>query len=397
MRRTYFWEGADGQGRSVAGEMIAPAPRHVHARLRRSGVVVKRVRRKPRRGKRVKMADVALFSRQMATLTRAGVPLVQALDIVANSVTNPGFANVIRDVGGELAAGVSLATALARHGKQFDDIYRHLVHVGEQSGSLDTMLDRVAMYQERDQATRRKVRKALTYPSVVVFAATLVTALLLIHIVPQFEVVFASAGAQLPMFTRLVIGLSETLRAWWPALAAGVVGVGVALPQMWRRSKRWRQAIDQASLKTPIIGSILDKAATSRCARTLATATAAGVPLVDALGAVAGSAGNALHAAAMRQAGEQVAAGRPLSAGLRESGVFPHMLVQLVAVGEESGSLDEMLGKCAEIYEAQVEDAVDNLATLIEPALMSVLGVIVGGLILAMYLPVFELGSVFGG
>ena len=396
MATTYFWEGADDQGRPITGEMVAPTPRHVQARLRRSGVAVRRVRR-TRRGKRVKAKDVALFSRQMATLTRAGVPLVQALGIVSNSVANPGFAAVIRAIGEELAAGVSVATALAKHPKQFDGIYRHLVHVGEQSGSLDTMLDRVAIYQERDQATRRKVRKALTYPSVVLFAATLVTALLLIHIVPQFEAVFASAGAQLPMFTRLVIGLSDTLRAWWPVLLAGVVGVCGALGLLWRRSERWRAAIDKASLATPIIGGILHKAATSRCARTLATATAAGVPLVDALGAVAGSAGNALHAAAMRQAGEQVAAGRPLSAGLRESGVFPHMLVQLVSVGEESGSLDEMLGKCAEIYEAQVEDAVDNLATLIEPALMAVLGVVVGGLIVAMYLPVFELGSVFSG
>lgn len=400
LQQTYIWEGTDNEGRTVRGELNAPTPRHVHARLRRRGVTAKRLRRKPRRagfGARVKVADVALFSRQLATLTRAGVHLVQALRIVAANTRNTRFGAMIAGIGGELAAGASLATALAAHPRQFDHVYRHLVHMGEQSGALDAMLDRIAAYQERAEATRRKVRKALTYPAVVLLAALLVTALLLIHIVPQFEAVFASADAQLPALTRFVIGASNGLREWWHvAVLAPAAGVA-AFALLLRRSQRWRTTADAAVLKTPLVGSLVIKAAVARCARTLATAASAGVPLVDALSAVAGSAGNSVVAGAIRRAGEQVAAGRPLSAGLRDGGVFPDMLLALVAVGEESGNLDEMLGKCAGIYEAQVEDTVDNLTTLIEPALICVLGVIVGGLIVAMYLPVFRLGSVFGG
>ena len=400
MQRTYIWEGADKEGRTVNGELAAPSPRHVHARLRRRGVTAKRVRRKQRRagfGQRVKAGDVALFSRQLATLTRTGVHLVQALRIVAANTRNTRFAATIAAIGSELAAGAALATALAAYPRQFDDVYRHLVHMGEQSGALDAMLDRIAAYQERAEATRRKVRKALTYPVVVLLAALLVTALLLIHIVPQFEAVFASADAQLPAVTRFVIGASNVLREWWLAGALGLAVVVTAFVLLLRRSQRWRAAADAMLLKAPLVGALVSKASVARCARTLATAASAGVPLVDALGAVAGSAGNTVVAAAIRRAGEQVAAGRPLSAGLRDSGAFPDMLLALVAVGEESGNLDEMLGRCAAIYEAQVEDTVDNLTTLIEPALIGVLGLVVGGLIVAMYLPVFRLGSVFGG
>ena len=397
---TYIWEGADREGRAAKGELEAPTPRHARAQLRRRGVVVKRLRRKRRSasvGKRVTAREIALFSRQLATLTRAGVHLVQALRIVADNTRNPRFARLVASVGGELAGGASLAVALAAHPRQFDDVYRHLVHVGEQSGALDAMLERIAGYQERAEGTRRKVRKALTYPATVVVAALVVTALLLIHIVPQFEAVFATAGAQLPAFTRLVIALSDGLRAWWPAVVVAVAAGGGALALLRRRSVRWRDAMDAVYLKTPLTGPILVKAGVARCARTLACAAASGVPLVDALGAVAGSAGNATIASAMRGAGEQVAAGRPLSAGLRDAAVFPELFAALVAVGEESGNLDEMLGKCADIYEGQVEDAVDNLTTLIEPMLIGVLGVVIGGLIVAMYLPVFRLGSVFGG
>lgn len=398
--RTYLWEGVDHAGRAVRGEQAAPTPRHVHAHLRRRGVTAKRLRRKrrgPALGRRVKSRDITLFSRQLATLTRAGVHLVQALRIVAANTRNTHFAAMITAVGGELAAGASLATALAAHPRQFDGMYRHLVYMGEQSGALDAMLDRIAAYQERAEATRRKVRKALTYPAVVLLAALIVTALLLIHVVPQFEAVFATADAQLPALTRLVISASDGLRDWWFAAVAGAAGGAATFVALRRYSGRWRAATDAVLLKTPLVGAIVAKAAVARCARTLAVAASAGVPLVDALGAVAGSAGNTAVASAVRRAGEQVAAGRPLSAGLRDGTVFPDMLLALVAVGEESGNLDEMLGKCAAIYEAQVEDTVDNLTTLIEPALVGVLGVVVGGLIVAMYLPVFRLGSVFGG
>lgn len=400
MQRTYLWEGVDSAGRAVRGEQTAPTPRHVHARLRRRGVTAKRLRRKPRGaalGRRVKTRDITLFSRQLATLTRAGVHLVQALRIVATNTRNTHFGAVIETVRGELAAGASLATALAAHPRQFDGMYRHLVYMGEQSGTLDVMLDRIAAYQERSEATRRKVRKALTYPVVVLLAALTVTALLLIHIVPQFEAVFATADAELPALTRFVMGASDQLRDWWLAAVVGAAGGAGAFVALRRRSERLRNATDAALLRTPIVGAIVVKAAVARCSRTLSTAASAGVPLVDALGAVAGSAENTAVANAIRRAGEQVAAGRPLSAGLRDGAVFPEMLLALVAVGEESGNLDEMLGKCAAIYEAQVEDTVDNLTTLIEPALIGVLGVVVGGLIVAMYLPVFRLGSVIGG
>lgn len=400
MQRTYLWEGVDSAGRAVRGEQAAPTPRHVHARLRRRGVTAKRLRRKPRAaalGRRVKTRDITLFSRQLATLTRAGVHLVQALRIVATNTRNTHFGAVIETVRGELAAGASLATALTAHPRQFDGMYRHLVYMGEQSGTLDVMLDRIAAYQERSEATRRKVHKALTYPVVVLLAALTVTALLLIHIVPQFEAVFATADAELPALTRFVMGASDQLRDWWLAAVLGAAGVAGAFVALRRRSERLRNATDAALLKTPIVGTIVVKAAVARCSRTLSTAASAGVPLVDALGAVAGSAENTAVANAIRRAGEQVAAGRPLSAGLRDGAVFPEMLLALVAVGEESGNLDEMLGKCAAIYEAQVEDTVDNLTTLIEPALIGVLGVVVGGLIVAMYLPVFRLGSVIGG
>ncbi len=400
MQRTYLWEGVDSAGRAVRGEQAAPTRRHVHARLRRRGVTAKRLRRKPRGsalGRRVKTRDITLFSRQLATLTRAGVHLVQALRIVATNTRNTHFGAVIETVRGELAAGASLATALAAHPRQFDGMYRHLVYMGEQSGTLDVMLDRIAAYQERSEATRRKVRKALTYPVVVLLAALTVTALLLIHIVPQFEAVFATADAELPALTRFVMGASDQLRDWWLAAVLGAAGGAAAFVVLRRRSERLRNATDAALLKTPIVGAIVVKAAVARCSRTLSTAASAGVPLVDALGAVAGSAENTAVANAIRRAGEQVAAGRPLSAGLRDGAVFPEMLLALVAVGEESGNLDEMLGKCAAIYEAQVEDTVDNLTTLIEPALIGMLGVVVGGLIVAMYLPVFRLGSVIGG
>lgn len=400
MQPTYIWEGTDGEGRTVGGEQTAPTQRHLRARLRRRGVSATRMRRKRRASalrRRVKTRDITLFSRQLATLTRAGVHLVQALRIVAANTRNTHFGVMIAAIGSEIAAGTSLATALAAHPRQFDGMYRHLVYMGEQSGALDAMLDRIAAYRERAETTRRKVRKALTYPAVVLVAALTVTALLLIHIVPQFEAVFATANAQLPALTRFVIAASDRLRDSW-FVAVLCLASGVAMFALLRQhSGRWRNATDAVLLRTPIVGAIVGKAAVARCARTLATAASAGVPLVDALGAVAGSAGNTVIARAIRRAGEQVAAGRPLSAGLGDSTVFPDMLLALVVVGEESGNLDEMLGKCAAIYEAQVEDAVDNLTTLIEPALIGVLGVIVGGLIVAMYLPVFRLGSAFGG
>ena len=401
-RPVFTWQGTDRRGNAVRGDIAAASPRLVRTRLQRQGIKPGTVRRKraPREfglfGQRVKSADVALFSRQMATMMRAGVPLVRCFDIVASGTTKVRFAKVIRGIRDEVASGASLASALAGFPHQFDDMYRNLVGVGEQSGTLDAMLDRIATYTETAEATKRKVKKAMTYPLLVVVAAVIVTAILLIHVVPQFEAVFAGVGADLPAFTRLVIRISDFLQSWWLALLIGGIGMGGGAA-LGRRSPRWRDAVDRGLLRTPIAGGILRKAAVARYARTLATATAAGVPLVDALGSVAKSTGNAVYTRAVLAVRDEAAAGLALHAAMRESRVFPEIAVQMVAVGEESGSLDDMLGRAAEHFEAAVDAAVDNLTTLIEPLMMAVLGVLVGGLILAMYLPVFHLGSVFGG
>ena len=399
-RQTVFlWQGVDAAGRPASGELTAPAARVAEAMLRRQGVKAKRLRRKRRSwsfAARVKTGDVALASRQLAAMMRAGVPLVRAFEIVAAGAKNDALASVVRGVAGDVAAGAALATALGKHPAAFDEMYRNLVRVGERSGTLDAMLERIAAYQETALATRRKVKKAMTYPLLVVVAAMVVSGILLVYVVPQFEAVFAGAGADLPAFTRFVIRCSEVMQAWWWALLTGVGGIAAGAAIARRRSAAFRGWLDRVALKLPVVGAILRQAAVARYARTLATATAAGVPLVDALAAVADSTGNVVYAEAVRRAREEVVAGQALHHAMRERRVFPNMIVQMVAVGEESGSLETMLGKAAEQFEAQVADAVDNLATLIEPLLMAVLGVLVGGLVIAMYLPVFQLGNVFG-
>ncbi len=396
----FTWEGVDGRGHQVSGELTAPTPHFAHAQLRRQGIAARRVRKKRAAGLglggRVKTADISLFSRQMATMMRSGVPLVQAFDVVASGARNAKLAAVIQGVRGDVAAGASLASALARFPGQFNHMYRNLVSVGEKSGTLDTMLDRIAAYQEGAERARRKVRKAMTYPLLVVAAASIVTTILLIYVVPQFEAVFAMSGARLPAFTRFVISVSEVVRAWWLALLLGICGAGVGLVVLRRRSPAFRDALDRAFLKTPVLGGILNQSAAAHYASTLATAMAAGVPLVEALGSAASAASNAFYASAIRRIRDDVAAGRSLHAAMRDGGVFPAMMVQMVVVGEESGSLDAMLGKAADHFESLVSDTIDNLTTLLEPLLMAVLGILVGGLVVAMYLPVFQLGTVFG-
>lgn len=400
----YTWTGVDRLGRHTTGELDADSPKAVRAALRRRGIAPKRVRLKHAPGagrwrgkRRVKPDDIALFSRQMATMLRAGVPLVQAFDVVAKSARSPGLAAVIKTVRQETAEGAPLTSGLAKFPAVFDDLYVSLVGVGEQSGALETMLERIATYQERTQSTRRKLVKAMTYPAVVVVAAAIVTSLLLIHVVPQFETVFAGVGADLPRFTRFVIGISDGLREEWPALlAVGTLGVlGFAAAR--RRSRRFRVLRDRCVIKTPIAGDIVVKAAVARFARTLATSVAAGMPLVDALRAVVDTTGNVVFAQAISRLRDEVAAGQPLAASMRDGRVFPDMIVQMVAIGEESGSLDDMLARSAAHFEAQLDAAVDRLTALVEPLLMGVLGIVVGGLVIAMYLPVFQLGTAFGG
>ncbi|MDE0191898.1 MAG: type II secretion system F family protein [Gammaproteobacteria bacterium] len=400
----YVWTGVDRLGRNATGEMDADSPEAARAALRQRGISPRRVRRKQASGargwlgkRRVKSDDIALFSRQMATMLRAGVPLVHAFDVVAKSARSPKFAAVIDSVRQDTAEGAPLKSALAKFPAVFDELYVSLVGVGEQSGALEAMLERIATYQERTQSTRRKLAKAMTYPAVVVVAAAIVTALLLIHVVPQFETVFAGVGADLPRFTRFVIGLSDGLREDWPLLLAvgTLVVLGCVMAQ--RRSQRFRDLRDRCVIKSPIAGDVVVKASVARFARTLATSVAAGMPLVEALRAVVDTTGNVVYAQAIRRLRDEVAAGQPLAASMRDCRVFPDMIVQMVSIGEESGSLDDMLARSATHFEAQLDAAVDRLTALVEPALMGVLGIVVGGLVVAMYLPVFQLGTAFGG
>ena len=344
-----------------------------------------------------KPADVAVFTRQMATMLRAGVPLIQAFDIVADGFDKPAVAALIRSVRADVSAGASFTAALRAHPRHFDALYCSLVNAGEQSGALETMLDRVATYQEKTQSLKARVRKALTYPAAVIIVALVVSGILLIEVVPQFQEIFSGFGADLPPFTLFVIGISDALRNGWPLACGGLVAAAAGSIALHRRSAGFRQLCDRLALKLPVLGGLVEKSAVARYARTLATTFAAGVPLVDALQSVSGATGNRVYQHAVAGLRDSVATGQPLYVSMRRSGVFPNMVVQMVAVGEEAGALDDMLAKSAAYYEEQVDNAVDNLTSLLEPLIMAILGILVGGLVIAMYLPIFQLGSVVSG
>ena len=394
----FVWQGTNGVGHAAAGEVGAVDARMARARLRRQGIAVQRLRRKRSFGfgNRIKTGDISVFSRQLATMMSAGVPLLKAFDIVASGARNAKLAEWVRELRDDVAAGSTLAATLAKHPARFDGMTRRLIAVGEQSGTLDTMLKRIAACRERSDATRRKARKALTYPLLVLAAGLLVSALMLVKVVPQFEAVFAGAGADLPGFTRFVIRLSELTQAWWWAAALVGIAATAGCATLQRRSQRFNDALDRLLLAAPIAGSIVGRMAMARFGRALATAVDAGVPLLDALDTVADAAGNAVVGAAVHSVRDAVAVGQPLHVAMAEQRVFAHLMVQLVAVGEEAGTLTDMLAKAADQFDAQTDDAVDTLTTLVEPLLMVVLGTLVGGLVLAMYLPVFQLGAVFG-
>ncbi|MEM7078418.1 MAG: type II secretion system F family protein [Pseudomonadota bacterium] len=398
---TFVWEGTDKQGRKTKGEIASSTPAIAKAELRRQGIVATKVKKKSAGinlggGGSVKPADVALFTRQMATMMRAGVPLVQAFDIVADGVEKPKLAELIRNVRQDVAGGNSFASAIRKHPDQFDELFCNLVDAGEQSGALESMLDRIATYKEKTESLKAKVRKAMTYPIAVLVVAAIVSGILLIKVVPQFEQVFASFGAELPAFTQMVINFSEFAQAYWLMILFGIIGVGLAFSQIHKRSKAFRESLDKVVLKLPVAGDIVEKSSVARFARTLSTTFAAGVPLVDALNSVAGSTGNSVYVKAVYQVRDDVSTGQQLNFSMRNTGVFPNMVNQMVAIGEEAGALDDMLDKSASYYEEQVDNAVDNLTSLMEPIIMSVLGILVGGLIIAMYLPIFQLGAVVG-
>ncbi|MGM3424255.1 MULTISPECIES: type II secretion system F family protein [Pseudomonas] len=395
---SFTWEGTDRKGTKVKGEMTGLNPALIKAQLRKQGINPTRVRKKSvslfGKGKKIKPMDIALFTRQLATMMSAGVPLLQAFDIIGEGFDNPNMRKMVDDIKQDVAAGNSLANSLRKQPQYFDDLYCNLVDAGEQSGALETLLDRVATYKEKTEALKKKIKKAMTYPAAVVVVAVIVSAILLIKVVPQFQSVFEGFGAQLPAFTLMVIAISEVLQEWWLLVLGGLFVLAFVLRHFYKKSEKFRDATDRGLLKIPLIGSILYKSAIARYARTLATTFAAGVPLVDALDSVAGATGNVVFRNAVEKIKGDVSTGMQLNFSMRTTGVFSSMAIQMTAIGEESGSLDEMLSKVATFYEDEVDNMVDNLTTLMEPMIMAVLGVLVGGLIIAMYLPIFQLGNV---
>ncbi|AZZ90892.1 type II secretion system F family protein [Hahella sp. KA22] len=396
---TFVWEGTDRKGNKTKGETSGANVALVKAQLRKQGINPTKVKKKAESilGKRTKTItpfDIAIFTRQMATMMKAGVPLVQSFDIVADGLEHPSLRELVLDIKNEVAAGNSFAGALAKHPRHFDDLFCNLIDSGEKSGALETMLDRVASYLEKTETLKKKVKKALTYPIAVIVVAIVVTGILLVKVVPQFQELFQGFGADLPAFTQVVINLSVIMQEYWFVFLISIVGSIFAFKEAKRRSEKVSNAVDKYILKLPIVGDILYKSTVARFARVLSTTFAAGVPLVDALDSVAGATGNAVFKQAVHKIRDDVSSGTQLQYSMKSTGVFPVMAIQLTSIGEESGALDDMLEKVADHYEAEVDDAVDNLTALMEPMIMAVLGVLVGGLIVAMYLPIFQLGSV---
>ena len=393
----FSWEGKDDKGNRVKGKTIAVSEAAVRAELRRQGVVPVRIRKQSAlfqpRGK-VTPADIAVFSRQLATMLAAGIPLVQAFEIVGTGHENPAMQKLILAIKQDVEGGTALAEALAKHPLYFDDLYVNLVSAGEQSGSLETLLDKIATYKEKTEAIKKKIKKALFYPTAVMVVAVIVTTILLIFVIPEFENLFQGFGADLPAFTRMVINLSNFMRSeGWLVLIA-IVGVFSGYMWLKKRSRRMREIQDRVILKIPVIGPIMVKAAIARFARTLSTMFSAGVPLVEALESVSGATGNIIYQNAVLEMRDEVATGQRLQRSMQNTELFPNMVIQMIAVGEESGALDEMSAKVADFYEEEVDNAVDGMSSLLEPLIMAILGVLVGGLVIAMYLPIFKMGSV---
>ncbi|MFC1773722.1 type II secretion system F family protein [Pseudomonadota bacterium] len=395
----FAWEGTDKKGKKVKGESNASNPSMVKADLRRQGIVPIKVRKKSAlfssaKKKKIYPKDIAIFTRQLSTMMGAGVPLVQSFEIIGRGHENPSMQEMIMAIKAEVESGATLADTLRKHPLHFDELVCNLVAAGEQAGILEGLLDKIATYKEKTEAMKAKIKKALTYPAAVVVVAFIVTAILLIFVVPTFEELFQGFGADLPAFTQMVINLSEWMQANWWVVILGVAGAIYGFGQGKRRSPKFAHTLDRMVLKAPVFGEIVTKAIIARFARTMSTMFAAGVPLVEAMESVAGAAGNQLYKEGILDMRDNVATGQQLQLTMQQTGLFPNMVVQMVAIGEESGSLDAMLAKVADFYEAEVDDAVDNLSSLLEPMIMGILGVLVGGLIVAMYLPIFKMGSV---
>ena len=392
----FSWEGRDKRGARIKGRSLAPDEAALRAELRRQGVTPTRIRkqRDSRVGGKVNAGDIAVFSRQLATMLAAGIPLVQAFEIVGQGNEKASMQKLILDIKAEVEGGTSLHEALGKHPLYFDDLYVNLVEAGEQAGALESLLDKIATYKEKTEALKKKVKKALFYPAAVLAVAVIVTVVLLIFVIPQFEALYKGFGADLPAFTQVVINISNYVQHDGFYLAGVIAVLFWTFFYFKKRSRAMREFLDRLSLKLPIIGPILNKSAIARYARTLSTMFAAGVPLVEALESVAGATGNIVYETAVLRMRDEVATGQRLQRAMETTGLFPNMVIQMIAVGEESGSLDEMSGKVATFYEAEVDNAVDAMSSLMEPLIMVILGVLVGSLVIAMYLPIFKLGSV---
>lgn len=393
----FIWEGQDKSGRKVKGEMLAAGEAIVRQTLRRQGITVLKLRKQGlfARTRPITEKDITLFTRQLATMLKAGVPLLQAFDITARSHANPTLQRLLAEIKGEVEAGSSMSQAFRKHPKYFDSLYCNLVHAGEQAGMLDGVLDRIATYKEKMLALKSKIKSALFYPVLVIVIAFIITAGIMLFVIPAFKDLYSQSGAELPALTLLILRLSDLFVQWWYVIFGSLFAAVLISYQALRRSPKLRAIVDRWLLQAPVFGPLVEKATVARWARTFSSMFAAGVPMVETLDAVAGASGNAVFAEATQKICSEVAAGISLATALQSAGVFPTMLVQMVAIGEESGALDSMLTKVAEFYEREVDDAVAGLSSLLEPLIMVILGGIIGTIVVAMYLPIFRMGSVF--
>jgi type IV pilus assembly protein PilC len=391
----FEWEGKDKNGKAVRGEIRAGGQAQASATLRRQGVLVNKIKkRRTAGGSSIKQKDIAVFTRQLATMMKAGVPLMQAFDIVGRGAGNPRLGKLVSDIRSDIETGTSLSVAFRRHPMYFNALYCNLVEAGEQGGILEQLLERLAIYEEKTLALRGKIKSAMIYPVAVMVVAFVVLTVIMIFVIPAFKDVFTSFGAELPAPTLAVMWLSEKFVSYWYIGAAAMVGGGYFFMQAWRRSEKMQMFMDRLFLKLPVFGDLINKAVLARWTRTLSTMFGAGVPLVEALDSVGGASGNAVYVKATEQIQKEVSTGTALTQAMQNSGVFPQMVLQMASIGEESGSLDHMLAKAAEFYEEEVDEMVKGLSSLMEPFIIVVLGVLIGGIVVAMYLPIFKLGAV---
>jgi len=391
---SYLWEGKDKTGKRVKGEMRAPGEASVSAHLRRQGINISKVKKLRASTQKVSEKDISLFTRQLATMMKSGVPLLQAFDIVGKGHSNPSVAKLLFDIKTDVETGSSLQQAFKKYPLYFDELYCNLIGAGEAAGILDSLLDRLATYKEKIQAIKGKIKSALFYPVSIIVVAFVITAVIMIFVIPAFEELFSSFGADLPAPTLVVMAISKVFVTYWWLIFGGIGGGFYTFFYFWKRSKKMQAVMDRLMLKLPIFGELIRKASIARWSRTLATMFAAGVPLIEAFDSVAGAAGNAVYFDATKYIQREVTTGNSLTVAMQNTEVFPSMVLQMVAIGEEAGSLDAMLSKVADFYEAEVDDAVEALSSLMEPIIMVVLGTLIGGMVIAMYLPIFKMGQV---